>query len=263
MVLVAVGAALLVASYPPFRLPFLSFVAIAPAVLLVQRFERAFCGALRWGFWYGFASQGAVLYWLGVALWHFTPLSALGYLATITIFGLWHALLFWFVVRVRLRLPAVPLWVVFPLAWTAVEWAVGHQGDIRFPWLGLGTSLADASVLVQWADLAGARGITLWLAWCNVMLVGMWEPGAGSGTLRWRSVAAVLATVLAAWGYGAWRVRTLPIRELGTVGLIQPNEGFREKWDPRHVDSVMAKLVTMSRGLEAHGRVELLLWPEA
>jgi apolipoprotein N-acyltransferase len=118
-------------------------------------------------------------------------------------------------------------------------------------------------VLVQWADLAGARGITLWLAWCNVMLVGSWELGAGSGTLRWRPVAAVLATVLAAWGYGAWRVRTLPIRELGTVGLIQPNEGFREKWDPRHADTVLAKLVTMSHELEAHGRVQLLLWPEA
>ena len=51
-------------------------------------------GALRWGFWYGFVTQGAVLYWLVVALWHFTPLSALGYLATIVLFGLWHALLF-------------------------------------------------------------------------------------------------------------------------------------------------------------------------
>ncbi|HZH79795.1 MAG TPA: hypothetical protein VFD68_00720, partial [Gemmatimonadales bacterium] len=167
--LVVVGAALLAASYPPFDLPVLSFVAVAPAVILVRGFALAgdLRGALRWGFWYGFASQGLVLYWLVVALWHFTPLSALGYLATITVFGLWHALLFWFVTRARRELPAIPLWVVFPVAWTAVEWAVGHQGDIRFPWLGLGTSLADATTLVQWADIAGARGVTLWLAWCN------------------------------------------------------------------------------------------------
>src|SRR5256884_5943157 len=44
---------------------------------------------------------------------------------------------------------------------------------------------------------------------------------------------ALPISILAAWGYGAWRTRTLPVRELGTVGLIQPNEGFREKWDPR------------------------------
>ena len=272
--LVAIGAALLVASYPPFRLPLLSFVAVAPAVVLLRRLEPEGQprDALRWGFTYGFVTQGAVLYWLVVALWHFTPLSALGYLATIAIFGLWHALLFWFVLRVRRRLPVVPFALVFPLAWTAVEWAVGHQGDIRFPWLGLGTSLGDAPVLVQWADLAGARGVTLWLVWCNVMIVdaclgtGTGEGragGAGSGSFRWRPAAAVLATVVTAWAYGAWRVRTLPLRELGTVGLVQPNEGFREKWDPRHADSVVSKLVDLSRQIESGGRLDLLVWPEA
>jgi len=197
--LVAIGAALLVASYPPFRLPLLSFVAVAPAIVLLRRLEQEgdVRGALRWGFVYGFVTQGAVLYWLVVALWHFTPLSALGYLATIAIFGLWNGLLFWFVLRLRRRLPAVPLALVFPIAWTAVEWAVGHQGDIRFPWLGLGTSLGDAPVLVQWADVAGARGVTLWLVWCNVMLVGAFLPsgaqGAGSGRLRATDVREVVA----------------------------------------------------------------------
>jgi apolipoprotein N-acyltransferase len=268
--LVAVGAAFLVASYPPFPLPFLSFVAIAPAIVLLRDLERErdLHGALRWGFWYGFASQGAVLYWLVVALWHFTPLSALGYLATITIFGLWHALLFWFVLRVRLYLPAVPFWLVFPVAWTAVEWAVGHQGDIRFPWLGLGTSLGDALVLVQWADIAGARGVTLWLAWCNVMVVeaALGRGDEGGGTKGWaiaRGLAPVAASVVLALSYGVWRTRTLTLRELGTVGLIQPNEGFRDKWDPSHADSVVAKLVLMSRALQARGPVGLLLWPEA
>jgi len=264
-VLIAAGAMLLVASYPPFRLPVLSFVALAPAVVLLRQLEREQDArrAVLWGFWYGFATQGAVLYWLVVALWHFTPLSGLGYLATIAIYGLWYALMFWFVVRVRGRLPAVPLWVAFPVAWTAVEWAVGHQGDIRFPWLGLGTSLADAPALVQWADLAGARGVTLWAAWCNVMLV----EASDRRTVGRKGVAArlavVFATIFAAWGYGAWRMRTLPLRDVGTVGLIQPNEGFREKWDPRHADSVVGRLIAMSRVLQSRARTDLLVWPEA
>jgi apolipoprotein N-acyltransferase len=45
--------------------------------------------------------------------------------------------------------------------------------------------------------------------------------------------------------------------------LIQPNEGFREKWDPRHADSIVAKLVRMSRELEARTPTALVLWPEA
>ncbi len=263
--LIAAGAVALAASYPPFRLPVASFIAIAPAVLLVRQAarDRDPLRALRLGFWYGLAAQGLVLYWMIVALWHFTPLSALGYLATIAALGLWTGALFWFVVRVRLRLPAVPLWVVLPVAWTAMEWGIGHQGDIRFPWLGLGTSLADAPFLVQWADLAGARGVTLWVAWCNVTIVE--AVLADAGTLRpiARRLAPVAVSIALALGYGAWRVRTLPVRALGVVALIQPNEGFREKWEPAHADSVVGKLVALSRRAQAVARPDLVIWPEA
>jgi len=268
-VLIALGAALLALSYPPFRFPLVSFVALAPAVLLVRELEAAADSrrALRLGFWYGLVSQGLVLYWLVVALWHFTPLSVLGYLATIAIYGLWTAGLFWLLVRLRTRFPGVPLWVLFPIVWTAVDWAIGHQGDIRFPWLGLGTSLADAPILVQWADLAGARGVTLWVAWCNVILVDALlvrrEQGAGSRAIRWRPLVAVLGSVALAWGYGAWRERTLPVRTVGVVGLVQPNVGFREHWNPAYQDSIMADLLALSRQLEDSARLDLLIWPEA
>src|SRR5438046_9830368 len=96
VMLVALGALLLAASYPPFHLPFLSFVAIAPAVVLLRRLElrQDTRGALRWGFWYGFVTQGAVLYWLVVALWHCPLFSALGFRAAIRLFGRWHGVLF-------------------------------------------------------------------------------------------------------------------------------------------------------------------------
>jgi len=264
-VLVVLGAIALTASYPPFPLPFLSFFAIAPAVLLIRQAvsdanPRA---AFRWGWWYGLVSNALVLYWMVVALWHFTPLSALGYLATIAVLGLLTGLMFWFVIRIRLAAPAVPLMLVLPVSWTALEWLVGHLGDVRFPWLGLGTSLADAPVLVQWADIAGARGVTLWLAWCNVALVEAATEARGTRYMV-RRYASVLVTVLLALGYGAWRVKTLPYRELGVAGLVQPNEGFREKWDPAHADSVVATLIDGSRHLAAEfPRPQLIIWPEA
>jgi len=37
--------------------------------------------AFRWGWWYGLVSNAFVLYWMIVALWHFTPSLGLGYLA--------------------------------------------------------------------------------------------------------------------------------------------------------------------------------------
>src|SRR5438034_11549790 len=69
VVLVALGAIALTLSYPPFPLPILSFVAIAPAVLLIRQAEaeadpRA---AFRWGWWYGLITNALVLYWMVVA----------------------------------------------------------------------------------------------------------------------------------------------------------------------------------------------------
>jgi len=267
--LIALGAVALAACYPPFRLPPLSFFAITPAVLLVRQAAESADPrrAFRWGWWYGLATQGVVLYWMIVALWHFTPFSALGYLATVAVLGLATATLFWFVVRLRLAAPAVPLWGALPVAWTALEWLIGHLGDVSFPWLGLGTSLADAPVLVQWADLAGARGVTLWVAWCNVMIVegaiGMREAGSGKRSSLLRFLGPVVASVVLALGYGAWRMKTLPVREVGVVGLVQPNEGFREKWEPAHQNAVVAKLLAMSRQVMALGRPQLVVWPEA
>lgn len=267
--LAAAGALLLVGSYPPFELPALSFIAIAPAVVLLRSAVELGdpARAFRWGLAYGAAAQGLLLYWIAVALWHFTPLSALGYFVTVVVLTCFTGGLFWLVARAAIR-GRVPLWVGFPVAWTALEWLVGHLGEIAFPWLGLGTSLADAPVLVQWADLAGARGATLWVAWINVTLVEAaidWGRGKGEGGRAKGSLVrlgAVAGTVVLALGYGVWRMRTLPVRDVGVVGMIQPNEGFDEKWE-RSPDSVMGRLLDMSRRVSALARPDLIVWPEA
>jgi len=263
--LIVSGALALTASYPPFPLPFLSFLAITPAVLLIRQaaLDSNPRSAFRWGWWYGLITNAFVLYWMIVALWHFTPFSALGYLATIAIIGLLTGVMFWFVVRLRLALPGLPLWAVLPVAWTMLEWLIGHLGDIRFPWLGLGTSLADARVLVQWADLAGARGVTLWLAWCNVVIVDA-ALDVRRATSVVRRLAPVAASILLALGYGLWRMKTLPVRDVGVIGMVQPSEAFNEKFDPARADSVVGKLLRRSEALLQHTpRPALIIWPEA
>jgi apolipoprotein N-acyltransferase len=266
--LIGVGAVLLALSYPPFPLPVLSFVALVPALLLIRQSEVEVAagadlrGALRRGFWFGLCSSALVLYWMIVALWHFTPLSALGYIATITALGVFSALTFWLVVRIRRRFPGLPLWLVFPVVWTAVEWAVGHLGDVRFPWLGLGTSLTETPVVVQWADIAGARGVTLWVAWVNVMVLDALK-SAGSREPLIRRITVVAVTVVVALGYGMWRERTLPVRDVGTVTLIQPNVGFREKWEAGRAERIFGQLVRMSRQADSAAKADLIIWPEA
>src|SRR6266576_2671204 len=62
VVLVVLGAIALTASYPPFPLPFLSFFAITPAVLLIRQAvtDANPRSAFRWGWWYGLVSNALV-----------------------------------------------------------------------------------------------------------------------------------------------------------------------------------------------------------
>jgi apolipoprotein N-acyltransferase len=252
-------AVLLFIGYPPFNVVVAPFAALVPFLWrLEDRLEPAAGagGAAKLGFWCGLLANGLVLYWMVVALWHFTPLSALGYGATVLILAGWWAALAWTTVWVRRR-TRLPLWVVFPLLWTAVEWGIGHQGDIRFPWLGLGTSLTSVPVMVQWADVAGARGVTLWLAWANVMTLLVLRHR------RWRPAAALAATVAAALGYGLWRERTTVLRPATVVAVVQPNVGFREKASSRDKDAVVEELLRLTERADSLPGVGLVAWPEA
>jgi apolipoprotein N-acyltransferase len=261
--LLLAGTALTVLAYPPFHLLVPSFVCLVPAVWLLHAGHadpRPIRRHVVQGFWLGVLGNGAVLYWMVVALWHFTPLSLLGYLATIVVLGLFVGILFGLTGAIVRRV-GLPLVAVFPVLWTAVEWGVGHLPDVAFPWLGLGTSLTGYPTLVQIADTVGARGITFLLAAANVTLGVAWlrrrEPRAG-----WRLVAVGMG-VLAAVAYGSWRERTTVVRTVGTVALVQPNVGFDEKWEEGAAPDIFADLLRLSREALAAGDPGIVFWPEA
>ena len=254
----AATAILLFLAYPPHNLIVPAFVCLVPVLWrLEDRLDPGVQadGAAKLGFWAGLLANGLVLYWMIVALWHFTPLSAAGYLASILVLAAWWSALAWATVWVRRR-TGLPLWAVFPLVWTAVEWAIGHQGEIRFPWLGLGTSLTSLPVLVQWADLAGARGVTLWVAWTNVMVLLALRRHA------WRPAAAAAAALVAAAAYGVWRERTTVLRPVTVVAVVQPNLGFEEKRARRDEDAVVEELLRLTVRAESVPGVRLVAWPE-
>jgi len=279
------SAVLLFLAYPPFSLVAPAFAALVPFIWMLEEAAgtegsggiearrgqggtpaRGYAGSpagagwvevLRLGYWFGVLANGLVLYWLVVALWHFTPLSLAGYLAAVLVVLApgWLVLALGFVlVRRRTGLPA---WLVFPLLWTALEWVAGHLGDLAFPWLGLGTSLTRVPTLVQFADLGGARGVTLWLALVNALVY------VALARRSWRPVALAAATGVAALAYGVWRERTVVLRPVATVAVLQPNVGFRDKWEAEKKDSLIAALLRQTEDAERLPGVGLIAWPEA
>jgi apolipoprotein N-acyltransferase len=66
-----------------------------------------------------------------------------------------------------------------------------------------------------------------------------------------------------AWGYGAWRERTLVLRDAGKIALVQPDIPFSEKWIQSQADSEVGLLLSLSREARAVTRPDLVIWPEA
>ncbi|HTO72247.1 MAG TPA: hypothetical protein VMJ30_00445, partial [Gemmatimonadales bacterium] len=136
--LIGAHALLTTLAYPPFHFLIPGFICVTPLVLLIaDAFERPdpIWAAARIAFRATLVTQGFFLYWMVVALWHFTPLSVLGYLATVTLWSAWTGALAAALVSVWLRVPKVPRWLSFAAGWTALEWIIGHFPDIQFPWL--------------------------------------------------------------------------------------------------------------------------------
>src|SRR5262249_51703213 len=125
-------------------------------------------------------------------------------------------------------------------------------------WLGLGSSLTRVPVLVQWADIAGARGVTLWLAWINVMIFAALRRRAG-----WKALAPAALTIVAALGYGTRPERTIVVRPVTTVAVIQPNVDFDEKRRTAGQDTVARRLIALARKADSLPNVRLVAWSEA
>ncbi|MEP6473352.1 MAG: hypothetical protein ABJC74_06505, partial [Gemmatimonadota bacterium] len=165
--LIGTHALLTVLAYPPFNLLIPGFICVVPLIVLIAEAADGadpVWSAARIAFKSTVVAQGVFLYWMVVALWHFTPLSVAGYLATVLLWSVWTGAMAAAVTLVWHRVPRVPRWLGFAAAWTTVEWIIGHFPDIQFPWLGLGHTLTGFPVLVQWAEIGGARGVTFWLA---------------------------------------------------------------------------------------------------
>jgi apolipoprotein N-acyltransferase len=201
-----------------------------------------------------------VLYWIVSALWHFTPMAGLGYAATILILALYasgaFALSGWVT-----RRTGVSLVLTFPVFWLVADWVIGHQGDIRFPWLGLGTSLTAFPTVVQIADVIGAHGVTFLLAAANATLAMAWVEWTRSRRRALRNVGLVAAGLLLATLYGVMRERTVQTRPVGRVALLQPNIGYEEKWQGSGSPVFRASL---DLAYDAAQELPILIaWPEA
>ncbi len=259
-----VSGVLLTLSFPPFHLLIPPFVALVPYLVFVAGCPADRPGSVsvrRATFWMGVVFYGTLLYWLFAALVYYTWLSLLGYLITVVVLSTFLAGAGWAIHRLRTR-HGLPFWILLPIFWTAAEWLRAQLGDLAFPWLGLGSSLTGFPALIGFADISGARGVTVWIVAVNGLLAEWWLDGLRLKWRRW-SLALILLVGLPV-GYSLARWHTLETREAARVLVVQPNipEDLKLEREAAQDSSRIALANLTATALDDGQRVDLIVWPE-
>lgn len=275
LVPLAVSAVLLGLAFPQPGWGWLAHVALVPAVVVAIR--AASWRRLAW-------CAGAVffLWWVVMLRW-LMPVTAGGYVLLAAFMALW-----WVAALLAVRgLHAGwgwPATLALPVAWVALEVLRDHVPAGGFGWFMLGYSQAafgpeqGAGRLVQVADLFGVYGVSVLVAMSNGLLVDLLTRSltrrTAGGALRPGRAVTIAAAVwltglVAAWGYGQYRINeheqvTTPGPRLAVVQTNVPQDNKiapTPESQQRDWQALMELTHQAGEGNE-HGLPELIVWPE-
>lgn len=236
-----ISGALTVFAYPPFSIPILPFVGLVPFIVWLDRPRNG--RAILLG---GFAF--AIPYFLGNIYWmfnliRFTPAGWGGAIGSVLMHWITF-FLFPITVGVLRHHGRPPLPLLVPCVWTISEHARSF-GDLAFPWVTLGYSLAEWPGAVQHADVVGAYGISWWLAFVNAAVATLVLRRGDRGAVRtWGTALVMVLAIPAAYNLVRWRQieRRIAAAPTIAVSVIQPNVPQGMKWNPASARATLEKV---------------------
>lgn len=190
-------------------------------------------------------------WWVGIA----TPVATFGIPVGSLFFTLLPFMLFH---RFRFRAPQPIAWAMFVTLWIAFE-ALFMNNEISFPWLTLGYGFADTPQIVQWYELTGSFGGSLWVLVGNILFYLFWK---NRRARRWRAaLPAILWIALPAAAslvrYATYKETENPVR----VAVVQPNiDPYNEKFGGLTADQQRDIILDLAK--DAPRDVEFIVTPE-
>lgn len=225
-ILLALLSGLILAAswFSPFTL--LIFVGFVPLFIATKNLHEATTSrrSLKvWGL-----SYLAFFFWNLISTWWIYNASLEGAIMAIVC----NALLMSWVYLIWYRIQRVfgselKFWLLVPL-WLAFEY--GHTlWDLTWPWLSVGNVFANTTSLVQWYELTGTSGGSLWVLAVNILLFNVANSEYKNIKYYVKPIALVIIPVLVS--IFILSIRTVnPEKELN-VTVIQPNiDPYGEKF---------------------------------
>lgn len=154
-------------------------------------------------------------------------------------------------------LALVALWVGFE--------RLHHDWDLQWPWLSLGNVFGAQPSWVQWYEVTGMLGGSVWVLLVNLLLfqvVLRWKQHRGNAQ---RFAAAAAMALLLPLGLSLWRYWSypLPLKDAALeVVVVQPNiDPYTEKFGGVDPLAQLERMLALAEGAMTE-RTRLVVFPE-
>jgi len=252
------SAALLILAFPSFNQPWCAWVALVPWLLLLRRLAPG--AAFRWSWLIGFGFFLGSIWWLVHLRAFGGPMAIVGWLALCGYLALYFGVFGWALATAEKKWEQLPFFrslFFAPALWVALEYARSHLLT-GFGWNLLAYSQAPWLPLIQVAELTGAWGVSFVIVLVNVA-VSRLIAERSRAAIRQAAIAAGL--VLAALGYGLWRIPQVIGDGTVRVAVVQGNIPQERKWDETYRAEILQRYAALTRQA-AEASPDLIVWPE-
>jgi apolipoprotein N-acyltransferase len=261
-ILLILSGIILGISFPPFPFPFtlLIFVGLIPYFVVINR-RTSLAAISRATFLFSLVFSLITIYWVGSWSSEADPYLMLAGVALLLAYPtvmLIPSTLFYLARKVFPKFDA--LWL-FPLFWVTLEYLL-TQTDLRFPWLLLGHGLAKFNLFIQGADIIGTNGLSLVVAYINVLLFKAFIEKKGTENYKLKPLVVALTIFLCLMIYEIYKVSSFKISDKKVkVGIVQPNLNPWDKWSEGNLGDLLNLYLVLSQKCVDDG-AEIILWPE-
>ena len=252
-----IAGILLVFSFAPFNVYILAF--ISPAVLFFLWTN----GSAKSNFFSGL-SFGLGLYCVGVS-WVYVSLSTYGgmplWMGSISVLGFATllALFIAFTGYIATRFFKSDILFALPFIWLIFEWSKSWVFT-GFPWLDIGYSQTP-SWFFSLAPVGGVylvSFVVLAVAACLAAIAQQIINKSNNYVVP-LFATSLLITISFALQYVSW---SQAIGKPLQIGIVQPNTPIEDKWNSAYLNSLIAKLASLSKQLREEKGSQLIIWPE-
>ena len=271
--LVAASAVLLMLCQPPFDVPLVGMIALAPLFIALPRLRPR--SAWLAGFAVGLPYFWVDMWWLGQMVtdpgseWIVFAMFAFVATAMSMYYGVCAMVIRWVFTRRHRQMI-----LLVPLVWLGFEFIHEFNTPAPYPWMPLGTSITEFTPFIQTADIWGQYGLSAGLALTALAIASLVYLDGEGGNLKLRTdpfrrfVVPALAVlfVIGSCAYGFVRINQIESDTVDDGPLVAGVQGnlsqeVKVRNDPDRLPNAFTKQIKLSKQA-ADENAELICWAE-